>query len=165
MVELQMKIHEESDLFSPYDPQQNVLSEDVLAYWERIFVHKHRRMKEDYYIHIISDTPLDEEKVRQKIKNHFLQEKDDLDYEIRRSFLQAITLAMIGLAVLLVWFLLSVLSDVESVNVEILCIIGWVGVWEATDICILERPALRRTRYHYKKLANAEIVFSQSEEE
>ena len=160
--ELQMKIHEESDLFSPYDPQQNLLSEDVLTYWARIFVHKHRRMKEDYSLHIISDTPLDEENVRQKIKDHFLQEKEDLDYAVRRLSLKAIILALIGIAVLIVWF---IVSDIDSVKVEILCIVGWVGVWEATDIFILERPMLLRTRYHIRKLANAEITFSQSEKE
>ena len=162
MVELKMKIHDESDLFSPYDPQQDLLSEDVLTYCGRIFVNKHRRMKEDYCFHIISDTPLDEEKIRQKIKKHFLQEKDDLDYAIKRLNLKAITLALIGFIVLFIWF---ILSDIESIRIEILCIIGWVGVWEATDIFILERPALRHTRYHLNKLANAEIIFSQSEKE
>ena len=162
MVELQMKIHEESELFSPFDPQQNLLSDDAIVYFERIYVHKHRRIKEDYKLQIISDTPLDEEKIRQKIKNHFLQEIDDLNYALRVLTLKAIALALIGIIVLMIWF---IVSDDASVKVEILCIIGWVGVWEATDIFILERPALRHTRYHLNKLANAEIIFSQSEKE
>ena len=48
--ELKLKIHEESDLFSPYDPDQNVLSEDVVAYYARIIIHKHRRNEGRIYI-------------------------------------------------------------------------------------------------------------------
>ena len=33
--EIKLKIHEESDLFSPYDPDQMQLSEDMVTYLKR----------------------------------------------------------------------------------------------------------------------------------
>ena len=32
--EIKIRIHEEADLFSPYDPDENLLSEDVISIWE-----------------------------------------------------------------------------------------------------------------------------------
>ena len=40
--ELKLKIHEEADLFSAYDPDQTLLSEDVVSYLERNYLNKHR---------------------------------------------------------------------------------------------------------------------------
>ena len=33
--EIKLKIHEESDLYSPYDPDQKMLSEEVRLYFEK----------------------------------------------------------------------------------------------------------------------------------
>lgn len=38
--EVNLKIHEESDLYSPYDPKQKLLSEDVLSHLERNYINK-----------------------------------------------------------------------------------------------------------------------------
>ena len=35
--EIRMKIHEESDLYSEFDPDQNMLSDETIAYFTRSF--------------------------------------------------------------------------------------------------------------------------------
>ena len=45
--EMKVKIHEESDLFSPYDPDQSQLSEDVIAIWNQFKGWAGKRMKKD----------------------------------------------------------------------------------------------------------------------
>lgn len=157
--EIKIKIHEESDLFSPFDPELSQLSEDVIAVWERYFSHKHKRKnKEEYSLHIFTETPVDEENVRQKIRNHFVQEKEDIDYALFKITLKAIILGLLGAAFLAIWYFLS---GQEDVNGEILLIIGWVGIWEATDILIMERPEVIRTKRYLGKLLNSEIVITQ----
>ena len=37
-----IKIHEKSDLFSSYDPEQKLLSEEVAVHLERNYINKHR---------------------------------------------------------------------------------------------------------------------------
>ena len=158
--ELKLKIHEESDMFSPCDPDQSLLSDDVLSVLGRTFIHKHRRLKEDYAIRIISDTPVNEENVRQKIKDYFMREKEDIEFAIRILSKKAICFALLGAVFLGLWYYLSVLKGVDS---ELLCIVGWVGFWEATDIYIMDRPELLKTRYHLNKLIESEVTFSQSD--
>ena len=36
-----------------------------------------------------------------------------------------------------------------------------ISVWEATNICLVERPELVRTRHHLKKLADSRIIITQ----
>ena len=72
---IKLKIHEESDLFSPLDPDQNILSEEAIDYFTRIFLNKHRRLREEYVIHIISDVPVREDHVRDSIMNEFDRQK------------------------------------------------------------------------------------------
>lgn len=71
---------------------------------------------------------------------------------------KAICCALLGAVFLGLWYYLSVLKGVDS---ELLCIVGWVGFWEATDIYIMDRPELLKTRYHLNKLIESEVTFSQ----
>lgn len=63
---IKLKIHEESDLFSELDPDQELISDDVQAYLTRKFNYAHKTDLESYSIRSISDTPVNEENVREK---------------------------------------------------------------------------------------------------
>ena len=157
--EIKLKIQDETELFSPLDPDQNMLSEDVTEYFRRNYIHKHRRRKEECTIHIFTDTPVDEEKVKKKIRNYYIQEMEDISYELKKLTMKGIILGIVGAAVLALWLFLS---GSDSVNVEILSIVGWVGIWEATDIFVLERPELSLTKRHLMTMREAEIIITQS---
>ena len=158
MKEIKLKIHEEDDLYSPYDPDKILLSEDVVTHLMRNFIHKHRSLKEKFSLHIITDTPVDEERVRENIRAFFMQEMDDVNYGIKRLTLKEIGLAVAGVIFLLLWLYAS--SKAGSIKLEILSIIGWVGIWEATDIMIMERPELIMARKNIKNMLEAEIIIS-----
>lgn len=67
-----------------------------------------------------------------------------------------ICLAVLGAAILSLWLYLS--AATETVGVEILSIMGWVCIWEATGIAILQCPELRRMRLNLERLIRAEII-------
>ena len=156
MKEIKLKIHEEDDLYSPYDPDKKLLAEEVVTHLMRNFIHKHRSLKEEYLLHIITDTPVDEERVRENIRSFFIQEMDDADYALKRLTFKEIGLGAVGVFFLLVWLYVS--SKASDLKLEILSIMGWVGIWEATDIMIMERPELVMARKNIKNLLDAEIV-------
>ena len=59
--EIKLRIHEESDLFSPLDPDQQILSEDVISYLHpkyRMMYLKYQTKSGNYVLHIFSDTPV-----------------------------------------------------------------------------------------------------------
>lgn len=71
-----------------------------------------------------------------------------------------IGLAVFGVLILGLWAYLSVTSQsFGMVRSEILSIIGWVAIWEATSIVIMERPELTAVRNSYNKIINAQILF------
>ena len=158
--EINLKIHEEADLYSAFDPEQKLLSEDVTEYLARNYLNKHRSLKEEYVLHIISDTTVNEEKVRRNFAEYFTVEKDNVSYEIKKLRVKEFGLALFGVLILGLWAYLSVTSQsLGMVRSEILSIIGWVAIWEATSIVIMERPELTAVRISYNKIINAQILF------
>ena len=161
--EIKIKIHEEADLFSSFDPDQKLLSEEVTFYFERNYLNKHRSSRENYILHIISDTPLNEESVKERIIEYFTQEDDNLTFARRKLTVKQIYLAVIGVIILVIWFFASMKSDGEShVNLEILSIMGWVAIWEATSIAIIQRPEITILKKNYARIINSRIIFEYS---
>ena len=162
--DIKLKIHDESELFSPLDPDQNMLSEDVIDYLSQVFLNKHRRLRESFVIHIITDVPVEnEEQIKAAIFNEGARRKDDIRYALNRLMIKLICLAVLGAAILALWLYLS--ATRETVGIEILSIMGWVLVWEATSIFVLQRPELRRSWLNIDRLTRAEIVFHTAQEQ
>lgn len=154
--EINLKIHEESDLFSPVDQEQQQLSDDVLSCISRNYLVKHKNNKEKYVIHIYSDMPVDEKNVREKIRTYYQQEKKILYAALKKLTLKEIFLGALGIIILAVWLYLS--ARTENVNIEVLSIVGWVAVWEAASIAIMERPGLILLIKSCGKMIDSEIV-------
>ena len=94
-------------------------------------------------IDIITDIPVsDQDHIKNAIRNEVTQQKDDVRYALRRLMMKLIILSVLGVAILALWLYLS--ATTETVGVEILSIMDWVCVWEATGIVILQRPELQR---------------------
>ena len=158
--EIRLKIHEEAELFSPYDPEQKLLSEDVASYIGHNYLNKHRSSDEEYVLRILSDVPVEEERVRSRIREHSSHEKDNVSYAIKKLTAKEICLAVIGFAILMLWLFLSEHSNRTGVvKLEIMSIMGWVAIWEATSIAIMERPELVSLRRSYERIINARIEF------
>ena len=83
--EIKLKIHDESELFSPLDPDQMMISDDVIDYLSRVFLNKHRRLRESFVIHIISDEPVNEAHVKNAIQTEFDRQKDDIRHALTRK--------------------------------------------------------------------------------
>ena len=158
--EIKLKIHEEDDLYSPFDLDQELLSEEVLTHLERNYLNKHRSIKEQYILHIYSDTPVNEQRVETRIRQYFTQEKDNISYSIRKLTTKQICLFAVGLVFLALWFYLSVLSEsVDAIKAEVLSITGGLAICEAASIAIMERPELVILKKVYDRILNARIVF------
>ncbi len=157
--EIRLKIHEEADLFSDYDPDQKLLAEDVAQYLEHNYVNKHRSAIEQYTVRIYSDTPVNEQSVAERFREYFIREKDNVSYTIKKLTLKQVFMTVLGFAILSVWYFLSVNSEtVGAVRLEILSIIGGLAVWEGANIALLERPELVKLKKAYDRIINARIV-------
>ena len=161
--EIKLKIHEEADMFTPFDPERKLLSEDVAAYLVRNYENVHRRAFESLAVHVYSDTPVNEERVKHAIRDHCEQRMKNIDHALKLETLKEISLAVLGLMLLSLWFLLS--RTYDNIWMEVLSIMGWVALWEATSILVMRRPELHLLKKTYKKAYNAEITVETAEEE
>ena len=144
MYEIRIKIHDEADLYEPFDPDGSLLSEDVVSYFSRRF--QERAVGEAASLRIISDVPVNEERLEQNAR------------EQRKYSLKQLYLVLIGLAFIALWLVLA--RTTEGIGSEVLSIIGSFAVWEAANIWIVEKPALRLSKHRLKGLADMEVLFS-----
>ncbi len=154
--EIRLKVHEESDMFSPYDPDQMMLSEDISSYLTTCYENKHRAALEKYSVHIFTDKPINKEHVQQAIRAYCTQERSNNLHEMKIETLREVVLILLGVLFLALYFYLS--STYEGVWMEVLSIIGGVAVWEAASIAILSRPGLYRVEKIYDQASHAEII-------
>ena len=155
---IKLKIQEEADLYSPFDPDQEMISEDVTDYLLNSFRSKRKSKKDDCRILIRSDSPIDKDNLKEKFSNHFLWKINEINRSLRELSFKAICLAVFGIIVLSLMFYLSTKTD--SMLIEILDIISWVAIWEATTVIVIETHGYKRDKKDYKKLMDAEITVS-----
>ena len=161
--EIKLKIHEEADLFSDLDPDQMMLSEAVTGYLNYNYMKMHRNHNEQFKLRIISDTPVDEQRVTERIRDYYQQELSNSAFALKRLTTKEICMIVIGVIALSIWLILS--ANGSNVGIEILSIVGWVAIWEATSIIIMERPELIRVYRTIKNGINAEFVFEIAEKQ
>ena len=79
--------------------------------------------------------------------------------------MKQIYLAVCGLLLLSIWFFLSVTSEsAGAVKLEIISIVGWVAIWEAASISIMQRPELVFMRKAFERIINAQIIIDETSE-
>ena len=92
-----------------------------------------------------------------------MQEKSNIKKTSKSETVKEICLYALGIALLAVWFVLASQSK-EGVWMEVLSIMGWVAVWEATSIVIMKRPELRLLQKAYDAASKSDIFFSVNED-
>ena len=161
--EIKLRIHEESDLFSEYDPDQEMLDEGVHDYLVSNYLNKHRFNRDQYTLRIISDEPLNEKSVEERIKNYYAGQKDNVAFNVKKVTIKEAVCWIVGAALLALWLILS--ADKSSVLIEILSAIASVIVWEAITIAVMERPQMVQEEKAFDKVLNARFVFETRKEE
>ena len=72
--------------------------------------------------------------------------------------MKEICIGFLGLMVLSLWLMLSAKSG--GLHVEVLSMIAGVSIWEATNLAIIQHPALYKVKKEFEYLQNAEIHIS-----
>jgi hypothetical protein len=156
MDEIKVKIHEEADLYNRLDPDQRLIDDSIVSYITR----RHREIGpgEEFCVHIISDLPVDEERVRKNFRAYLEHDVDIDNDELRFCSVRQFRLFLIGIFFIAVWLVAQ--GQTDSVIVEVLSIIGSFAVWEAACIWIEEKPRIRYEKLKKTILKETEIKFS-----
>ena len=86
-----------------------------------------------------------QEEIKRLMHRHYMMRSYDVTWDFAANFRKALFLIIFGIAVLSVYFLVTVLLN-NPLFAEILSIVGSFSLWEAANAILLDRPSLKRSR-------------------
>lgn len=152
MCDIKLVIHDENVLYNPLD--RTVISNDVALFIKDRISEIHSSLN----LGIISDEPVDIERLKKAIDTYVQTEKRKLDFELRWNSLRQLRLFLIGIAFIALWLFAS--SKIKEIWLEVLSIIGSFAVWEAANIWVIDKPDIRIKKRLLRLLGSAEIRYT-----
>ncbi len=159
MYEINLRIHEEKELYSPYDESCLTLNDDVADYLAKQYAKK--EIGDEIVLKIKCDGPVAFARVRDAFQERIREQEIRNANQNRLNRIKQIWLFCIGFVFVASAILLE--GVWSPVTVEILSIIGSFSVWEATNIWIVENPRARMAKRTMQKLNATKIVIEQAE--
>lgn len=152
---INIKAENKAAIFSDYNYDSNeVLNPNLEAF----LVEKAKSIppKSNLRVKIFTDDCVDENEVKVAYKNKLKGDFEELEQELRRNMLFALTMLILG--VLFMGFLILEMHFLNNYILStILEIAAWVFIWEAVDSFFLERSVIKRKRYQMARLYYAEL--------
>lgn len=136
-----MRIHNETDLYEPYDPSQYRINENAYRYLKTFCTAEESEKHVNDTLQIISDEPVDAKKAEAAIKDAIKKDQDEIDKKISVNNRRAIEGYVIGIVLSIAGYLLSVMLD--QVLLELISFIGTMAVRDAFLINRRLNPDLR----------------------
>lgn len=113
-----------------------------------VFVTNEKRFKLE--IEYPSDMELSErKKIESLIAVHYAIECDEIRYDIKREFIIGSILLLLGLIVMFISYLIRKYNDIFG---EVVQVVSWAFIWEASLRFFLQNTANYRDKIKYKEL-------------
>ena len=159
---INVRIHQEADLFNPLDPDGMLLADNIKNYiYEGIL---EKNLGEDLEIHIISDEAVNAGRVKEAVHCWGEKELESLKKDSRRNHMQELLMFSMGLAFITVS--LSLQKRIPIVWYTVLSTMGAFSIWEASGIWIVKNPKVGIRKKILEKLrSHTAITFEYRETE
>ena len=148
MQEITLNVIDEERLYNSFDPQRNLLNDEVKTYLMGE-VQIEGRM-DGVSLEVRSTTPIDEERFSAGIRRWVEDEERSIRVARRGNAIQQTW--MFGLGVLFIALSLLFQPMVSVVWFTVLSTIGAFSMWEAASIWIVQNPKLRLRKHAVKRL-------------
>lgn len=158
-VQIQLTAAGDSSLLSEYWSDSPGLNPDAADFLDNeIRAYPTRRLKGlQVVIHTEDASEIEKELYPEAIHHYYSNRLCDNRIRLRRNSLSSLVMFVAGAAVLVVMAFLTK-DGLDSVSVEILDIIGWVFVWQATSVFFLDRHDIRQENRRCKALSKAPVL-------
>lgn len=159
---INMTLRDDSELLSPYSVKDRpVISSDLADFLDsRTAALPHG---EGLTLAIHSSCVTEEEKpiYEQAIREYYRERLCESGCELKRNTLLATTFATVGIVVLALLVIFSAYFA-DSIWTEVIDIVAWVFLWEATDLYFLENRSLRQECKRLRTLLSMTVKFIQT---
>lgn len=158
---IQLRIHDESELYNSFDPSCTRISDEVYEYLKSFCTEfepkAHSHGPET--IQVISDGPVDAERLKSAIRNAVKKDQAEFDRQLAFNHKQAMGGYLFGIGLSALGIGLSILLDQV-----LLAIISFMGTQTFTDAFTIHtrlNPEIRRLKKMLDPFAKAELEIVQ----
>ena len=138
---IQLRIHNESELYNPFDPSQTRISDSVYEYLKSFCLEGRRKVPQHDTLQIISDGPVDADRFRQALREAVRRDRETFDSQISRNRKGAINSCAIGIVLSVIGVTLSILLD--QVLLAIISFLGTSSVNDSFRLCTRVIPDIK----------------------
>ncbi len=157
---MQIRIHSESQLYNSFDPSQTRISGDVFDYLKSICPETEGKTHVQDKLQVISDGPVDAERLKQALFAAARRDQAEFDKQIRRNHKRAVGGYAIGIGLSVLGVTLSILLD--QVLLAIISFLGTTAVKEAFLLHARVIPDLKRLRQRLDPYTDIEVEVIQA---
>ena len=156
---IHMTVRDDSAFLSPYSSSAEPSLDPAVAEFIEARAES-KPYRGGYHLHIHSGCIQDDEEevYRRAISHYFRDSIATLTRSLRRESIIAAILAALGIFTLFLMLFLES-AAVTGVWLEVVDIVAWVLLWEATDIVLLHGHAERHRRRRLCALRDMQVVF------
>ena len=141
---IQMRIHNEEDLYNPYDPTRTRINDEVYRYLRSFCPELESKKHLHDTLQIISDSPVDVDRARKAIREAVRRDQDEFDRQIALNHKRALIGYVVGIVLSIIGFVLAFLLD--QVLLELISFLGTIAVKDAFMTHIRINPDLKRLK-------------------
>ncbi len=129
---IQLRITKEADLYSPYDPSQTRINDTVYHYLKSFCT----RLEYEKHLHdtlqIVTDSPIDEEKIRTALHDAVQRDRDEFDRQISANNRRVLWECVVGILLSVLGVALSLWKD--QVLLALISFLGTTAIGNALTI-------------------------------
>lgn len=156
---LKMHIENDNDFLSPFSNNKNpIISNETAEFIDNITQNK--LPSQSLTLEITGDCVDNKEKqiYPKAIKNYYIEKYLSNQRELKINRMIAFVLAIFGVLVLSLSIFLELNFNLP-IWARVIDIVGWVLLWEATDIELLRNRHLKYKKYKYLSLIDMKVIF------
>ena len=155
---IQLKIHDESDLYNPYDPSQTRINEQVYNYLKTFFTATEYEKHFHDTLQLITDSPVDGDRFKAALLSAVQKDRDEFDNQLAVNNRRAIWAYVLGVLLSAAGVALSLITD--QILLAIISFLGTRAVSDGFAIHTKINPDIRKLKRQLEPLCdfNLEVV-------
>ena len=141
---VQLRIHNESELYNHFDPLKSQISADVYNYLKSYCTECQAEKHSLDVIRVITDEPIDENHFKMSVRNAARRDCEEFDSQIARNKTLAFWEYVMGIILSIAGVALSLILD--QVLLAVISLFGSMAINDAVSISAKSNPDIRRQK-------------------
>ena len=147
---IQLRIHKESDLYSPFDPSQTRINDKVYHYLKTFCTETEYQKHLHDTLQIITDSPIDGDRFQSAIQSAVKKDRDEFDNQLAVNNRRAIWAYIVGVLLSVAGVAFSLIKD--QVLLAIISFFGTMILSDGVAIHTKINPDIKRLKRRLEPL-------------